>query len=27
MTLHGDALKIGIEQTRTKWGWFVALGV
>jgi uncharacterized membrane protein HdeD (DUF308 family) len=27
MTLHGDALKNAIGQTRAKWGWFVGLGV
>ncbi|MER8727422.1 HdeD family acid-resistance protein [Mesorhizobium sp. M1027] len=27
MTVHSDAMKDAIGQTRAKWGWFVALGV
>jgi uncharacterized membrane protein HdeD (DUF308 family) len=27
MTLSGDAFERAIGETRTKWGWFVALGV
>ena len=27
MTLSGDALRNVVDQTRAKWGWFVALGI
>ncbi|MEO5756831.1 MAG: DUF308 domain-containing protein, partial [Mesorhizobium sp.] len=27
MTMHRDALKNAITETRARWGWFVALGV